>query len=173
MEHAKQRKRKVFDEFQDALMQSVWLVDMPEDPALWSVKVVPYGRRRLLDAQFGSTTLYDKRGRQTNRYVCQTFQYLTVLFRYWSSLPGGGKKTNMGQTLLDGIFNDITRTFYVLDVLTWAGYDYNNCETDFRFYWLQQKMAELGNIKGSIKIVLIPSLEKNELSKVFYSSRKF
>ena len=71
MEHAKQRKRKVFDEFQDALMQSEWLVDMPEDPSLWSVKVVPYGRRRLLDAQFGSTTLYDKRGRQTNRYERQ------------------------------------------------------------------------------------------------------
>merc|ERR1711935_654855 len=72
--------------------------------------------------------LYDKRGRQTNRY--------------WSSLPGGGKKCNLGQTLLDGIFDDITKTFYVLDVLAWAGYDYTNCESDFRFYWLEQKMTE-------------------------------
>ena len=53
----------------------------------------------------------------------------------------------------------------MLDVLTWAGYDYTNCETDFRFYWLQQKIAELGSIKGSIKIVLIPALQMNELSK--------
>ena len=62
----------------------------------------------------------------------------------------------MGQTLLDGIFDDITKTFYVLDVLAWAGYDYTNCESDFRFYWLEQKMAEK-DIIGSIRIVHLPA----------------
>jgi len=136
------RQKKVFDEFANALMQSEWLVDVPTELDKWTLKVVPYGRRRLLDAQFGATTLYDKRGRQTNRY--------------WSSLPGGGKKCNLGQTLLDGIFDDITKTFYVLDVLAWAGYDYTNCESDFRFYWLEQKMTEK-DITGSINIVHLPA----------------
>ena len=71
-------------------------------------------------------------------------------------MPGGGKKCNLGQTLLDGIFDDITKTFYVLDVLAWAGYDYTNCESDFRFYWLEQKMTEK-DISGSIKIVHLPA----------------
>ena len=68
MEITKQpRKKKVFDEFKDALMQSEWLVDVPIETDKWTLKICPYGRRRLLDAQFGATTLYDKRGRQTNR----------------------------------------------------------------------------------------------------------
>ena len=50
-------------------------------------------------------------------------------------------------------------------MLTWAGYDYTNCESDFRFYWLEQKINEIGNIKGSIKIVHLPGWSMSNMVK--------
>lgn len=143
---------KVFDEFRDKLMQSEWLVDIPNDFNEWSLKIVPFGKRRLLDAQFGRTTLYDKRGKQTNRY--------------WSGLPGGNKHSPNTQTLLDGIYDEFSKTFFILDVLLWNGYDYTECETDFRFYWLKEKYAELKH-KGSINIELLEAHSLENFKEVF------
>ena len=67
METKTKKERKVYEEYENLLMQSEWLVDIPEVFSDWLVKVVPFGKRRILDAQFGRTTLYDKKGRQTNR----------------------------------------------------------------------------------------------------------
>lgn len=72
METKTKKERKVYEEYENLLMQSEWLVDIPEVFSDWLVKIVPFGKRRILDAQFGRTTLYDKKGRQTNRY-CYAF----------------------------------------------------------------------------------------------------
>jgi len=141
METKTKKERKVYEEYENLLMQSEWLVDIPEVFSDWLVKVVPFGKRRILDAQFGRTTLYDKKGRQTNRF--------------WTDLPGGNKRNNTSQTLLDGIYNEIDRTFYILDVIVWDGYDYSNCDTNFRFYWVEQKYAELQD-RGNLSLALIP-----------------
>jgi hypothetical protein len=101
------KEKKVFDEFKEKLMQSEWFVDIPNHSELdfWSFKIIPVGRRRLLNCQFGRSTLFDKKGKQTNRY--------------WSGLPGGNKHNSNTQTLLDGIYQEETKTFFILDVLIW------------------------------------------------------
>lgn len=153
MEVKTQRKeRKVFEEYENILMQSEWLVDIPSNFSDWIVKVVPFGKRRVLDAQFGRTTLYDKKGRQTNRF--------------WTDLPGGNKRNNTSQTLLDGIYNEIDRTFYILDVIVWDGYDYSECETEFRFFWLEQKIIEISD-RGSMSIALVPSCPMDDIHRLF------
>ena len=35
------------------------------------------------------------------------------------------------------------------------GYDYSNCDTNFRFYWVEQKYAELQD-RGNLSLALIP-----------------
>ena len=94
-QRSQRRQKKVFDEFNNALMQSEWLVDVPTELDKWTLKVVPYGRRRLLDAQFGATTLYDKRGRQTNRLVYSIWaiilnllleKLLELIARWWEEV---------------------------------------------------------------------------------------
>ena len=119
METKTKKERKFFEEYENLLMQSEWLVDIPEVFSDWLVKVVPFGKRRILDAQFGRTTLYDKKGRQTNRYCYTLLPTLTLDSRFWTDLPGGNKRNNTSQTLLDGIYNEIDRTFYILDVIVW------------------------------------------------------
>ena len=57
------------EEFKGALMQSEWLVDIPENFGDWLVKVCPVGRRRLLHAAFGETCLYNGRGQRTHKYA--------------------------------------------------------------------------------------------------------
>lgn len=63
------REEKVMEEFKGALMQSEWLVDIPENFGDWLVKVCPIGRRRLLHAAFGETCLYNGRGQRTHKYA--------------------------------------------------------------------------------------------------------
>lgn len=68
-----------------------------------------------------------------------------VLKRFPSALPCGSHKTNRASDafcLLDCIFQEQNNTFYVLDVMCWKGYLLYNCTTEFRWYWLRDKLAE-------------------------------
>ncbi|KAG7243228.1 hypothetical protein CRUP_025517, partial [Coryphaenoides rupestris] len=45
-------------------------------------------------------------------------------------------------TILDCIYSEMDRTFYILDVMCWRGHPVYDCPTEFRFYWLQSKVQE-------------------------------
>lgn len=34
------------------------------------------------------------------------------------------------------------QTYYVVDMVCWRGYSYYDCEAEFRFFWLDSKLAE-------------------------------
>lgn len=36
------------------------------------------------------------------------------------------------------------QTYYVIDMLCWRGYSLYDCTAEFRFFWLQSKLAETG-----------------------------
>lgn len=140
-------KKRVYSDFKHLLMQSEWLVDVPETPEDWYVAICPVGRRRILNAQFGKTCLYNKGGYETRTT--------------WSSLPGGQRSSQTcetSQTLLDGVHCEKTNTFYILDLLVWNGYYYIDCEYDFRKFWIKQKLDDFENAdKNNLKIKLVPS----------------
>jgi len=144
------REGKVMEEFKGALMQSEWLVDIPENFGDWLVKVCPVGRRRLLHAAFGETCLYNGRGQRTHKS--------------FSGLPGGFYGSSHCETLLDGIICSETWTFYVLDILTWDNYTIKDCDLEFRNFWLNQKMESFSQKKGGLRIVLAPSFELTEIN---------
>ncbi|MGH0170492.1 UNVERIFIED_CONTAM: hypothetical protein FKN15_059001 [Acipenser sinensis] len=114
------------------LMLSEWLVDIPSDLATeWLMVVCPVGKRSLIVASKGSTAVYTKSGYCVNRFP--------------SLLPGGNRRNSaMGKdyTILDCIFSEVDRTYYVLDVMCWRGHPVYDCQTEFRFYWLQSKVQE-------------------------------
>ncbi|XP_005994966.1 snurportin-1 isoform X2 [Latimeria chalumnae] len=125
MELELKKKKKLPKHYANQLMLSEWLVDIPADLAEeWFVVACPMGKRALIVASMGSTTAYTKSGFCVNRFP--------------SLLPGGNRRNSaVGKdyTILDCIYNEVNRTYYVLDVMCWRGHPVYDCQ--FKFVGLQ------------------------------------
>lgn len=125
-------RRKLPKHYANQLMLSEWLVDVPSELGRdWLLVVCPVGKRSLIVASKGSTAAYTKSGYCVNRFP--------------SLLPGGNRHNSaMGKdyTILDCIYSEVDRTYYILDVMCWRGHPVYDCPTEFRFYWLQSKVQE-------------------------------
>ena len=114
------------------LMLSEWLVDVPEDfYENWFMVSCPNGRRCIVIATKGETKVYSRNGR--------------LMTRFQSHLPGGSKKTiqkSSRSTILDCIYVEQNHRFWILDVISWNGCTFFDCDTEFRFYWLRMKFEE-------------------------------
>ncbi|XP_041034096.1 snurportin-1 [Carcharodon carcharias] len=127
-------KKKLPKRYANQLMLSEWLVDVPGDLVEeWLLVVCPVGKRTLIVASRGSTAAYTRSGFCVNRFP--------------SLLPGGNRHnsaTGKDYTILDCIYSEVNRTYYVLDVMCWRGHPVYDCQTEFRFFWLQSKLQEEG-----------------------------
>ncbi|KAF3436887.1 hypothetical protein FNV43_RR19640 [Rhamnella rubrinervis] len=47
-------------------------------------------------------------------------------------------------SILDCIFHEMDQTYYVIDMICWRGYSLYDCTAEFRFFWLNSKLAETG-----------------------------
>lgn len=134
-------KRRLPKHYANQLMLSEWLVDVPSElDTEWLLVVCPVGKRSLIIASKGSTAAYTKSGYCVNRFP--------------SLLPGGNRHNSaMGKdyTILDCIYSEVDRTYYILDVMCWRGHPVYDCPTDFRFYWLQSKMQEADGLSEIAK----------------------
>uniref|UniRef100_G3NX43 Snurportin-1 n=1 Tax=Gasterosteus aculeatus TaxID=69293 RepID=G3NX43_GASAC len=118
--------------YANQIMLSEWLVDVPSDlDTDWMMVVCPVGKRSLIVSSKGSTAAYTKSGYCVNRFP--------------SLLPGGNRHNSaVGKdyTILDCIYSEVDRTYYILDVMCWRGHPVYDCPTEFRFFWLQSKVQE-------------------------------
>ncbi|PVD20219.1 hypothetical protein C0Q70_20715 [Pomacea canaliculata] len=117
------------------VMMSVIMEKIPERFAEdWIGVICPVAKRRIVVAYNGSTCSYNKLG---------------VLDRkFQSRLPGGNTLfvqviKNNDMCILDCLHLKAERTFYVLDVMHWKQMPYYESETDFRFHWIKDKLAEI------------------------------
>nr|XP_020478501.1 snurportin-1 isoform X1 [Monopterus albus] len=134
-------RRKLPKHYANQLMLSEWLVDVPPELVTdWLMVVCPVGKRSLIVASKGSTAAYTKSGYCVNRFP--------------SLLPGGNRHNSaMGKdyTILDCIYSEVDRTYYILDVMCWRGHPVYDCPTEFRFYWLQSKVHETESLSEITK----------------------
>ncbi|XP_005816523.1 snurportin-1 [Xiphophorus maculatus] len=134
-------RRKLPKHYANQLMLSEWLVDVPPDlDSDWLMVVCPVGKRSLIVASKGSTAAYTKSGYCVSRFP--------------SLLPGGNRHNSaMGKdyTILDCIYSEVDRTYYILDVMCWRGHPVYDCPTEFRFYWLQSKVQETDGLSKIAK----------------------
>ncbi|CAF0948263.1 unnamed protein product [Brachionus calyciflorus] len=115
--------------YANQLMFSEWLVEVPNDlDKSWYMVLCPIGKRCLVVASEGTTNVYNKAGK--------------LISKHSSRLPGGFKESKIDYTILDCIYNDSLRTYYVLDCLCWKSHPIMDSETEFRFYWLKCKLEE-------------------------------
>lgn len=133
------RWRKPGRHYRNQLMLSEWMLEVPESFAANYLMVpCPVGRRNLVVTSRGVTRAYAKNGRVVN-----TFQ---------SMLPGGSRNVHQWKsdsTILDCIYDEVSRTYYVLDMMCWKKTPIYDSESEFRFYWLQTKLAEVTDTSGT------------------------
>lgn len=113
------------------LMLSEWLVDVPEDfYTNWFMLCCPVGKRALVISGNGRTKVFSRSG--------------NLLFQMPWSLNDFTIHRNKRSRpiILDCIYVEGERTFYILDVLAWNGHNVSDCDTQFRFFWLRSKYAE-------------------------------
>ena len=113
-------------------MLSEWLVDVPEDfQQNWLVAVVPIGKRSLVVSARRTTSTYARAG-----YHVRNFPSL---------LPGGSKRsqhTSRDYCILDCVFHEPSQSYYMLDIMCWAGYPVYDSDSEFRLFWKEQKLKE-------------------------------
>ncbi|CAD5123814.1 DgyrCDS12125 [Dimorphilus gyrociliatus] len=123
--------------YKNQLMLSEWLIDVPENFQDNFIMVAcPTGKRVLVVAAKGKTKVFSKSGRK-------------ILGDFPSELPGGNVRQSSvhfgkTETVLDCIFNEALRTFFILDLMCWSSHPIYDSETEFRFYWLKTKYEEEG-----------------------------
>ncbi|CAG8610860.1 14626_t:CDS:2, partial [Cetraspora pellucida] len=105
-------------------------IDLEEN---WHVVVCPIGKRCIVISAKGKTVSRLRNGCELNRFE--------------SPLPAGSSSYKGNKTsdycILDCIYDQTTFTYYVLDMMCWKGHPIYDCDTEFRFYWLNTKLAEM------------------------------
>lgn len=149
-----EQRKKLPKHYANQLMLSEWLVDVPADLSSdWLMVVCPVGKRSLVVASKGSTASYTKSGYCVNRFP--------------SLIPGGNRHNSaLGKdyTILDCIYSDVDRTYYILDVMCWRGHPVYDCSTEFRFYWLQSKVEEAEGLSEISKMNPFRFVSLNNIS---------
>ena len=131
----KTAKKKSMNPFKNQIMLSEWMVDVPIDfEEKWYMVVCPVAKRCLIISHSGKTTAYNRTGHFFKQFP--------------SSLPGGSRDQHYSKNnycILDCLFHEGLQTFFVLDIMCWGGHPVYDSDTDFRFFWLNSKLDELGD----------------------------
>jgi len=137
------KHRRLRKTYKNQLMLSEWLVEVPVDMEdNWLLLLCPEGRRNFVIAANGSTKVFSKSGKQVKSFP--------------SSLPGGnrnqGGRSRNSYTILDCVYSESNGIFYILDMMCWDGYQYYDCDTEFRLAWVQQKFIENQELRQRTRI---------------------
>ncbi|GAB2269694.1 hypothetical protein Dimus_004616 [Dionaea muscipula] len=122
--------------FAKQLMLPEWMIDVPDRLTLdWYVLSRPAGKRCFVVSSNGTTVSRLRNG--------------SVLHHFPSALPSGARtRENSGSSqsycILDCIYHEADKTYYVIDMVCWRGYSLYDCSVEFRFFWLNSKLAESG-----------------------------
>ena len=89
----------------------------------------------------GTTVAYSRSGVQINCFP--------------SVMPGGCIRTlhtHKDYCILDCIYHESSRTFFVLDIMCWRAHPVYDTDREFRFYWLRTKLSECKGINEISRI---------------------
>ena len=124
--------------FKDQLMLSQWLLEEPNDlKTNWIFLPCPKGKRNLVIAADGATRNFSKNG---------ALQHV-----FPSHLPGGCRMQGWTScvksfTVLDCVYSEANKMFYILDMMCWDGFSYYDCPTELRMMMLDYKMNHLEEV---------------------------
>ena len=117
------------------------MTDIPTDlDTSYYIVPLPIGHRCFVISADGKTTARLPSG-----------QLLVAAFE--SCLPAGFNQYRGNRRsdycILDCVYSSVTRTFWTIDIMCWRGHPVYECETEFRFWWLRGKLAEIESLQGT------------------------
>ncbi|KVI06211.1 snurportin-1 [Cynara cardunculus var. scolymus] len=122
--------------FASQLMLPEWMIDVPDRLNCdWYVFARPSGKRCFVVSSNGATVSRLRNG--------------CLLHRFPSALPNGARTKESSRSaqsycILDCIFHELDQTYYVIDMVCWAGISFYECTAEFRFFWMNSKLVESG-----------------------------
>lgn len=122
--------------FASQLMLPEWMIDVPDRLNYdWYVFARPSGKRCFVVSSNGATVSRLRNG--------------CLLHRFPSALPNGARTKESSRSaqsycILDCIFHELDQTYYVIDMVCWAGISFYECTAEFRFFWMNSKLVESG-----------------------------
>eukprot|EP00249_Psilotum_nudum_P017860 c26526_g1_i2 orf=34-1209(+) len=139
-EGTKLKGAKAREWFSQQLTLPEWMVDLPvrlkED---WYVLARPAGKRCIVVSSHGTTVSRLRNGR--------------VLHCFPSALPNGSRACGVVTPshtfcILDCVFHEPDQTYYITDMMCWCGYSLYDCNFEFRYFWMNSKLAETGALSS-------------------------
>ncbi|KAG0209947.1 hypothetical protein BGX28_009818 [Mortierella sp. GBA30] len=136
----RKKKKKNKNPFRDQLMIPETMTDIPSDlDTSYYIVPLPIGHRCFVISADGRTMAR-----------LPTGQLLVSPFE--SCLPAGSSQYRGNRRsdycILDCVYSSVTRTFWTLDIMCWRGHPVYECETEFRFWWLRGKLAEIESLQA-------------------------
>lgn len=130
MDTSDYKPRPLRRSYRNQLMLSEWLVEKPNDlEKNWLMMLCPEGKRCFVIAGHGTTKAFAKSG-----WMIRTFP---------SWLPGGCRRSGREKcSLLDCIFSETEKKFYVLDAMMWNTFNIYETSTDLRSFFIASKLEE-------------------------------
>ncbi|KAF9952011.1 hypothetical protein BGZ70_000773 [Mortierella alpina] len=134
------KKKKDKNPFRDQLMIPEPMTEIPLDlDTSYYIVPLPIGHRCFVISADGKTMARLPSG-----------QLLVSPFE--SCLPAGSShyrgNRRSDYCILDCVYSSVTRTFWTLDIMCWRGHPVYECETEFRFWWLRGKLAEIESLQA-------------------------
>lgn len=128
-------------------MLSEWLVEVPQNLSTdWLMTLCPVGKRSLVIASNGKTSAYARNGYCTNscfpshlpgghrKQISNHGKDFTVLWTYVTiSFKITAYCFFLGLTIIDCIFDEQKRIYYLLDVICWNGHNVCNSDVSLEF----------------------------------------
>ncbi|KAJ1921529.1 hypothetical protein H4219_000566 [Mycoemilia scoparia] len=131
------RKRKY------VLMIPEQIEEMPNQlHDMWLAIACPEGQRCIVTSSNGSTVCCDPFG--------------NLLFRFSTLLPAGYPTTSRPRDhcILDCVYITSSKTFYVIDMMSWGGHPIYDCTAEFRIeFWKTSRLSELASEVDRVKNV--------------------
>ncbi|KAF9924323.1 hypothetical protein BGZ67_009339 [Mortierella alpina] len=134
------KRKKNKNPFRDQLMIPEPMTEIPLDlDTSYYIVPLPIGHRCFIISADGKTMARLPSG-----------QLLVSPFE--SCLPAGSShyrgNRRSDYCILDCVYSSVTRTFWTLDIMCWRGHPVYECETEFRFWWLRGKLAEIESLQA-------------------------
>ncbi|XP_050537420.1 snurportin-1 isoform X2 [Daktulosphaira vitifoliae] len=147
-------------ELATSMMNSEWLLEVPENIDDWIAVMCPEGKRCCVIAQDNKTKAVNKKGTSLN--------FFPSLFPYGCHITTNCP-SHRKRTVLDCVYNFKLKKYYILDIIEWMGVPYTNFDAEFRFYFIQSKLSEIPGIdKTSMKNAYPFELAPRMLARDFY-----
>ncbi|KYQ91018.1 hypothetical protein DLAC_07917 [Tieghemostelium lacteum] len=138
-----ERESKQVELFSNHLMLAEPMEEIPTHfEEEWVVMCAPSAKRCIVVAQNDNTTIRNPDG--------EIIMEINSLLPYGSAKSREPGPLRNQHVILDCLLDEQSHRIFIMDVLSWKGFLLYDYDSDFRFFWRDQKLSETFNIQKQV-----------------------